>query len=320
MSDMHRMDIKSLDLNLLPVLDALLRHTNVSAAARELDLSQPAMSHALKRLRDALGDPLFVRTGRGLRPTARAEALATPLRAILGQVRDDVLAGGGFDPGRSTRGFSLCLSDVGSFVLWPRIVVAVRERAPGVGLRLRTLDTPGIAGALEDGSADLAIGAYPRLPGGLFQQALFERQYVCLMRAGHALARVRLSLSGFASAEHVVIDVASRTNKSIAAALARGGLARRVAMELPSHLMLPPLIEASDYLAVVPGQLADAFRGRGQLASAALPFAVPAVTVRAHWHRRMHADAGHRWLRGVVAGLFVERRRAGARAAAPTAA
>lgn len=300
------MNIRNLDLNLLPAFDALLRHQGVSAAARELGMSQPAMSHALARLRAGLGDPLFVRTGRGLKPTARADALGLPVREILARLRDEVLAGGGFVAAGATRGFALCLSDVGSFVLWPRIVASVARAAPGVRLALKSLDSARIAPALEEGAVDLAIGAYPALPDGLFQQRLFERDYVCLVRAGHAFARRKPTLAAFAAAEHVVVDAASRVPERIDALLARRGLERRVAMRLSSYLMLPPLIESGDFVAVVPGQLAEAFAGRSALASTPLPLPVPPVTIRQHWHRRAHADAGNVWLRGVVAGLFAE--------------
>ena len=298
------MDIKSLDLNLLPVLDALLRHDSVSGAARELGMSQPATSYALKRLRALLGDPLFVRTGRGVVPTTRALGLALPLREILARMRDDVLAGGGFHARSAERVFTLCLSDVGSFVLWPRIVQAMRGAAPRAGLRLRTLDPVHIAAALESGEIDLAIGAYPQLPDALFQQRLFAREYVCLVRERHRFTARRPSLRQFAAAEHLVVTAPTRMHQRIDAALAARKIVRKVIMQLPSYLMLPPLIEAGDYVAVVPGPLADAFVGRGRMVSVAVPLTLPPMIVRQHWHRRQHEDAGNLWLRSLVWNLF----------------
>lgn len=302
------MDIRTLDLNLLPVFDALLRLRSVSLAARELDMSQPAVSYALKRLRVFLGDPLFVRTGRGVMPTARAEALGVSVRDILEHVRDGLLAGRGFEPGESQRTFTLCLSDVGSFVLWPGIVSAVSRTAPRVHLRLRTLEPARIGAALETGEIDLAIGAYPQLPESLFQQRLFERKYVCLMRSGHPLGLRKPGLRQFAAARHVRVNAPSRMQESVDAGLAAHGLSRSVALELPSYLMLPPLLEAGDYLAVVPGQLAEAFGGRAKLVSAPVPLELPAITIRQHWHRRANEDGGNVWLRSVVATLYVESR------------
>lgn len=298
------MEIRSVDLNLLPVLDALLRHRSVSVAARELDMSQSALSSALARLRALLGDELLVRTGRGMLPTARGSELAAPVAAILAQVRDQVLSTGGFVPAQATRRFTLCLSDVGSYVLWPRIVQAVRAQAPRVRLRLRTLAQPAIPPALESAEVDLAVGAYPGLPGSLFQRRLFDRQYVGLVRAGHPLAGQRLTLRQFAAASHVVVRMSSGIQERIDEALGRQGLAREDVLEMPSYLMLPPLLLAGDAFAVIPGQLADAFCQHGPFVPMVLPLALPASTIRQHWHRRFHEDAGNVWLRDTIAGLF----------------
>ena len=130
-SEFDAMHIRSIDLNLLPVLDALLRHRSATLAARELDMSQSALSAALGRLRDLLGDQLFVRTGRGLLPTPRADALAEPVADLLRQVREQVLPGGAFDAWTARRNFNVLLSDVGAYVLLPRLVRAVRNRHSG---------------------------------------------------------------------------------------------------------------------------------------------------------------------------------------------
>jgi len=300
------MDIRSLDLNLLPVLHALLREQGVTRAARELGMSQSALSSALARLREALGDPLFVRTGRGMLPTPRAQALAEPLEAMLAQVQAMWLAGGGFDPARSSRRFTLCLSDVGSYVLWPRILTHLAARAPALRPRLVTLAPEAIPAALEDGQVDLAVGAYATLPGTLLQRRLFDRDYVAFMRAGHPLARGRLGASRFARAEHVRVRQSSGIQTRVDDALAALGLARERVTELPSYLMLAPLVAASEVLAVVPAQLADAFNLHGGYATRALPLDLPRSTIRVHWHRRFHDDAGNAWLRGELAGLFAQ--------------
>ena len=295
------MDIRRIDLNLLPVLDALLRHRSVSVAARELGLSQPALSGALARLRSLLGDPLFVRTGRGMLPTPRASELAGPVAAILDQVREQVLSSGGFVAAHSRRLFSLCLSDVGSYVLWPRIVQAVRREAPDLTLRLQPLDPGAIAAALEDGAVDLAIGAYPALPDTLYQRRLYERAYVALVRAGHPLAREPLSLEAFARVPHLSVRQASGIQERLDEALAQRGLRRERVLEMPSYLMLPPLLAAGDDLAVLPGQLAEAFAQHGAFRVLPLPLTLPTSVIRIHWHRRFHEDAGNHWLRERIA-------------------
>lgn len=298
------MDIKSVDLNLLPVLDALLRHRSVTLAARELDMSQSAVSTALGRLRATLVDPLFVRTGHGMLPTPRASQLAEPVAAILYKVRDEVLSSQGFMPSVSARTFTLGLSDVGSYVLWPRIVAAVTQQAPSVRLRMRVMSQPMIATALENAEVDVALGAYPDLPDTLYQRRLFERQYVAMVRFGHPLAGRRLSIQAFARCPQAVVRLASGIQDRVDEALAAQGLARYQVLDMPSYLMLPPLLSAGDWMAVIPGQLADAFARHGHFKNLKLPFELPASVIRMHWHKRFHEDPGNVWLRDLIAREF----------------
>lgn len=295
------MDIRKVDLNLLPVLEALLRLRSVTRAAAELDMSQSALSAALARLRTLLGDELFVRTGRGLAPTVRAIELAAPLREILERVRAEVLQASAFDPHSDRRDFRLILSDVGAYVLWPRILRAVRAEAPGVTLELIQRTGLDIAEELATGHADLAIGAYPQLPQSLFQRRLFERKFFAMARPQHPMAKGRkLGLRAFAEAPQVVVRMSSGVQDRIDEALAKHGLARTDVIELPSYLMLPSMLEADDFLAVVPGQLADAFAQEKRFVVMDLPVAIPPSTIRVHWHRRFHQDAGNGWLRELV--------------------
>ena len=298
------MDIRRLDLNLLPVLDALLRHQSVTLAARELDMSQSSVSAALTRLRSSLGDALFVRTGHGVRPTTRALALSEPIAAILNQVRDVVVQGDSFDAGHTHRQFNLCLSDVGSYVMWPTLVKTVRERAPNIGLRLRTLTVDAIPLALESGECDLAIGVYPTFPTSLFQRRLSEREYVCVVKKGHPLARRAPTIKQFVNTQQVVVRTTSGVQERIDQSLDAQGLRRTHTLDVPSFLLLPPLLNTGEYLAVMPGQLADAFSQHLPLVILRMPMALPTSVVRLHWHRRFHQDAGNSWLRQLIVELF----------------
>lgn len=296
------MDIRAVDLNLLPVLDALLRHRSATLAARELDMSQSALSTALGRLRMLLGDELFVRTGRGLSPTARASSLAEPVAEIVERVRDRILQSTSFDPRGAKREFRIAHSDVGAYVMWPRIVRAVRAHAPGVKMVLRTPRQDDIAAGLAEGHVDLAIGSFPRLPESLFQQRLFDRKNVGLVSRGHRLIGRKLTVREFASAPQVVVRGPSGIQERIDEILAGQGLRREDTIELPSYLMIPPLLDAGAFLAVLPGQLAEAFARHGHFVSLKLPITLPPSTIRMHWHRRFNEDAGNKWLRQLVAG------------------
>lgn len=302
------MDIRSVDLNLLPVLDALLRHRSATLAARELNLSQSALSSALTRLRAVLGDELFVRTGRGLRPTPRASELAEPVAEVLMQVRDRILQGEPFDPASATRVFTLAHTDVGAYVLWPRIVRAVRQAAPGVQLRLQVLGMDQLAPALAEGQVDLAIGSFPDLPQSLFQKRLFDRRYVALVDRGHRLAATTLSLAQFAQTPQIVVRGGSGVQELIGQSLQQQGLRREDVTELPSYLMIPPMLAGSGFLAVMPGQLAEVFMAQGMFSRLELPMATPVSTIRMYWHRRLQLDAGSQWLRALVADLLAHDR------------
>lgn len=299
------MDIRTVDLNLLPVLDALLRHCSVTHAARELAMSQSAVSSALARLRSLLDDELFVRTGRGLLPTPRAASLSEPVATLLAEVRDRILLARKFDPATADRTFSVSHSDVGSYVLWPGIVQAVAARAPGVRLRLAVLPQSAMATSLEAGQVDLAIGVYPGLPRSLFQRRLFERKYVGIVRASHPLAGKKLTLRAFVGAPQIVVRAASGIQDVIDGELRRRNLQRQT-LEMPSYLMLPPLLEAGDYLAVLPGQLAEAFARHGHFGILKLPLDLPPTVVKLHWHRRFHGDPGNVWLRELIARRFAQ--------------
>lgn len=297
------MDLRSVDLNLLPVLDALLRQRSATLAARELDMSQSALSSALGRLRELLGDELFVRTGRGLRPTARAALLAAPVAELLQGVRERILPVAAFDPRAAQRAFCIAHTDAGAYVLWPRIVQAVRARAAGVRLALRVAAGPELAHGLAEGGIDLAVGSFGQLPDALLQQRLFDRRHVAVVTHTHRLAGRTLSLREFAQVPQVVVPGSIGLHRHIDEALARHGLQRRECLEMPSFLMVPPLLAGGEFLAVMPGQLADAFAERWPFVRLPLPIAeLPASTVRMVWYRRLHEDAGARWLRQVVAG------------------
>lgn len=305
------MDIRQIDLNLLPVLDALLRHRSVSLAARELDLSQSATSAALARLRRVLDDPLFARTGRGLMPTPRAASLAEPVAELLDGIRSRVLQGAAFDEATARRSFRLMLTDVGAYVLWPRILRAVRERAPGVRLEMRGCAPADLAGALTDARIDLAIGAFPHLPASLYQRRLFDRRYVCLVGERHPLVGRRLSLHDLAAMPQIVVQMASGMQQKVDDALARHGLRRDHVLEMPSYLMVPPLLDGGDYAVVLPGQLADEYVRSGGYHVLDLPLRLPMSTIRLYWHARCHADAGNVWLRQLIARAWARRDAAG---------
>lgn len=301
------MDISDADLNLLPVFDALLRAQSVTGAGRALGMSQPAMSYALARLRAQFGDPLFVRSGRAMLPTPRARALAAPVAEVLDLTRRRILADSGFDAARAAREFSICLTDVGALGFLPRLLAAVRLEAPGCTLRSQQWPVSELERALESGAADLAIGYFPDLPGGLYQQRLYERSYVCSFRVDHPSIGQRLSLRQYAGLDHAVVRTAARIQESVDRALKRAGLSRRVVLATAHYTSLPPLLAASDLVATLPEEVARIFATYVPIRSLPSPVRLPNVVLRQYWHPLYHQDAANRWLRSLVARLFAER-------------
>jgi DNA-binding transcriptional LysR family regulator len=184
------------------------------------------------------------------------------------------------------------------------IVPVVARLAPHVRLQLKVMTQQQIPSALETAAIDLAIGAYPDLPTSLFQRRLFERKYVGIVRKDHPIASKRLSLSQFAKTPQLVVRLASGVQELVDQLLHDQGLERTHSIDMPSYLMLPPLLEAGDYLAVIPGQLADAFARHGHFKCLKLPMELPASLIKLHWHRRFHEDPGNVWMRRVISDLI----------------
>ncbi|MBL8381428.1 MAG: LysR family transcriptional regulator [Burkholderiales bacterium] len=304
------MNWQEADLNLLPVFAALLRHGSVTLAGRELGLSQPAMSYALKRLRAQAGDPLFVRSGRAMLPTARAHELAQPVQEVLDTVRRRILGGSGFDPQHAAREFSVALTDLGALVFLPALLAELRARAPRCTLRSVQVSASELEGALESGRVDLAIGYYPDAPQSLYQQRLYERDYVCAFRADHPGIGQRLTLARYLALDHVVVKSPVRVRDAVDRALASRGLARRAVLTLPHYVAVAPILEQSDLVATLPREIAAVFARLARVRAIPAPVRVPNVVLRQYWHRRDQHDAANRWLRERVAARFAESGRA----------
>ena len=291
-----------LDLKLLHLFQVLYDTRSVTRTAEQLGQSQPTISIALGRLRERLGDPLFVRTPGGMTPTPRAEALIGPCREILESMRRFAASEPRFDPGTAQRRFRICMTDASHITLLPRLLAHVRAQAPGVRLEAARIDG-NTERSLESGEVDLAVGYVPWLGSGIYQQQLYEQDWVCLANAKHPRIRTRLSARRYRDEGHVLI-AAGTGAQLLEQALARERIERRIVLELPGFLGLGPIIQTTDLIATVPRHIGSTLAQANQLALHACPFEVTGFAVRQHWHARYHQEAGHRWLRGVVSQLF----------------
>ena len=301
-----------IDIRLLRIFAAIHAARHVTRAAEALDLSQPTVSLALGRLRRRFGDPLFVRSGRGVAPTPRAEALIGPVRDLMrdleriAQSRDD------FEPASARRAFRIAMTDASHVTLLPRLLAHVRGEAPGVTLEAARI-TADLPAAMEQGGVDLAIGLIPQLERGFHQQTLYMQDWVCLAHRRHPRIRGALSLVDWRREAHVEI-VGGTGQQLLEAALAGAGAPRRVALRLPGFLGLAAIIGATDLVATLPRQIGETLAAGAGLAVHPCPVAVPRFAVTQHWHARAQNDAANRWLRDCAANLFLERPRRGGEA------
>jgi DNA-binding transcriptional LysR family regulator len=294
------------DLTFLYLLEALYEERSVTGAANRLGLSQPALSHALARLRGRFGDQLFVKTSSGMQPTPLAERLALSSSRALQVVRQEILRTVPFDPRRSERSFTICLSDMGGAVLLHRIVKRIAADAPKVRIRPLQVLPEEIAAQLEAGAIDLAIGYYPNILGPLYQQSLFRRAHVCIVRSGHPKIRSTLSVRQFVETPHVLPTIMSGANKYVDVALRKMGLSRNIAVEVPYLLAVPNIIAETDYIAMVPGELAELSQKVASVRILPMPVKLPMLVVKQYWHRRFHTDSDGKWLRSTIAATLGE--------------
>lgn len=293
------MRLAQLDMNLLIALDALMAEASVTRAARRLGVSQPAMSQKLKRLREALDDPLFVSGPRGLAPTPKAERLAQPLHRLLGELEDVVLGEAEFDPRSATRRFVVAGSDLFELVNLPQILSYLAEHAPGVGLS-SVPRSPALFDELERGQVDFVIGPSFLERPGIRRFKLGEDGFVVIARPGHPLTRGRFTLKKYLRARHVIVSPGGQPGTFVDRALAAQGLRRTISAQVASFLAAPFTVASSDYLATIPTQLAGVLASTIELEQRALPFELPAVVAYLAWHERFERDPGHRWFRALA--------------------
>jgi DNA-binding transcriptional LysR family regulator len=303
----HTVNAKDIDLNLLRAFDAVLQERSVTAAAKRLGLTQPAVSNALTRLRGLFDDALFVRTPRGMDATPLARGLGEPVRQALALLESALAHGPGFDPATSTRAFRFYMSDIGQVEFLPPLVERVQRTAPGIRLEALSLEVEDIGDALAAGALDLAMGFLPGLGPPVRRRHLFRDPYVCLMRADHSAIGAKLTRRKFLEASHVLVPYRGGGHRVIEEALERAGVARRIALRVAYFTVVPMVLEKTDLLLILPRRVARVFEREGRLRSLPPPVAIPPADVGIHWHERFDADPGNRWLRGELLDLFAAR-------------
>jgi DNA-binding transcriptional LysR family regulator len=299
------MELSRIDLNLLLVFHHLLNLKRVSAVAALLNMSQPAVSSALGRLRTTLKDDLFLRTQTGMHPTPYALQLAAPVASALDVLQKALIVQAAFDPHTSTRNFTIAMTDVGETYFLPALIDTLSQAAPNVTLQIVSVTSSSLKEEMSTGRVDLALGLLPQLQAGFFQQVLFRQKYVCLMRNMHPLAiGKKLDIQAFMTAEHVRVLATGTGHGRVDVVLDKQKTHRRVRLTVPHYVALGDILKCSDLIATVPQRFAERILKPYGLVTQDLPINIEESSIHQFWHGRLHRDPGHQWLRHCVGEIF----------------
>ena len=298
---MRRVDLSNFNLNLLLALDGLLSQRSVTAAAKRVRVTPSAMSHSLSELRHLLGDPLLVRSGRGMVLTPRAEALVNPLHTLLMDAERLLGGGAAFDPATTARRFVIAATDFIATLLMPVLLDAVAREAPATSLEIVPSSRRGNAWLLESGDVDLAIGAIVDDAPGIRRMDLFTDGFACAVRQGHPSIDGALELDAYVETPHLLITLGDDTGPTwVDQALKKLGRQRRVAARVRYFMAAPLIVARSDLLLTGPSSLIRYFAELVPLQVLRPPIELPTYPEEAYWHERFDEDPAHTWLRNLV--------------------
>lgn len=305
-------NFRTLDLNLLRVFDEVMAERSLTKAAHNLALTQPAVSNAIRRLRETLGDDLVRRSGQGLEPTPRANALWPAVREALRQLQE-TLVPSPFDPATSTATFVLAMADATASALIPGLLNIAEREAPGICLRVVPLSTRDPRNMLDKEETDLAIGLFPGALANLTasaqsggavsyaHQRLYDGEYVCVMRSSNPLAQGSLTLNRFCAARHMLVSFSGKPFGFVDEALTTLQRQRRIVLTVNQFFTASRVVAQSDLLTVLPRHFVRQADVGNELVIRNLPFDMPVVHVDAMWHKRQQHISAHQWLRSAVA-------------------
>lgn len=300
------MDLRHFDLNLLLVFNQLLLDKSVSVAADRLGITQPAVSNALKRLRTALKDDLFLRTSKGMEPTPYAQHLAEPVLYALNALQSVLTRRDSFDPLTSTRTFHLAMTDIGEIYFMPPLMERLSQLAPGIRMSTHRPNSGDLQSDMESGAVDLALGLQPNLQAGFFQRRLFQQRYVCVYRNGHPKARNPMSLELFSALEHVSVVAANTGHSEVDLLLDRAGVKRNLRLEVPHFVAVGHILHSTDLIATLPERFAQRCKEPFDLVVSPHPVPLPEIAITLFWHGKYHRDPASVWLRQLIVELFAD--------------
>lgn len=294
------------DMELLAVFEEIYISGSITRAAENLGMAQPTASIALSRLRRHFGDPLFIRTPRGMEPTPHALEILGDVRAATAALHSALRHKKEFAPARSEREFNICMTDISEIVLLPTLLNHLKQVAPGIRIDATTI-SPDTPMQLASGEVDLAVGFMPHLEAGFYQQKLFDQNFVCLLAADHPRIADTMTRKAFLHEGHVLIKSSGTGHSIVEKSLNAKGIARRIVLRVPSFLGVARIVAQTECIATVPQRFGSAMVQQESVKMLPPPVKLPDFSVKQHWHERFHADPANQWLRKMVAQLFLDR-------------
>jgi DNA-binding transcriptional LysR family regulator len=290
------MHIENFDLNLLRVFDAMFAERNVTRAARRVFLSQPAVSHALARLRKEVGDPLFVRAGNEMIATKKALALAPGIRSVLDQL-GELLSDASFNPQTSAAEFRIGISDLAEYILAPLFIGLMRDEAPHLRFHINSFNAADYEAQLASGALDVVFSVYQSAGPGIHSRRTGTQNLVGLVRNGHPFSNSRASALQFKKARLLAVTRSDRIEGPLQRSLLEAGIAGQVAYSTPHFFAVPKILENSDLVLIQSVGVAKALCAGHPLSVIRIPVRLPPIEPQVTWHERTHRDPAQRWMR-----------------------
>jgi DNA-binding transcriptional LysR family regulator len=292
------------DLNLLHVFLAIWDLRSLTAAGNRLGLTQPAVSHALRRLRTLFEDPLFVRTPAGMVPTDAARRLYPPLAQAIGIVNQAVQQLAHFNPATAQRTFHVSMSDMSEFYFLPPLLAMLERDARGIQIEIVNIPVESVSVAMRSGKLDLALGYMPGLDSDCVSETLFVDEHVCVVRAGHPLRKQRPTSEDLARLRYVYASTNATGHRMVEQWLDELHLKREVVLRLPHFVVAPEIVLKTDLAVIFPRSIAQRFNQNNTFRIIPLPFSLPPIEIRVHSHLHFSADPGIAWLRNTLYEMF----------------
>lgn len=291
------MNLRSVDLNLLTIFDAIYVEKNVSQAARRLSMSQSAASSALNRLRTLFDDELFVRSNVGVIATSKANMLAAPINEILQKVELTLYTDRDVDFSKVKYKFSLAMSDYSEQIILPALMTWIEKKSPNIQISVVPLDEQTLGENCADGKVDLAIGYLPYLENGFYCQNLIKDSFVSVARIGNPILQQPWTLEAFLNQPHVSVNFRGSKGTAIDSALDLKKLKRHCILRVPNFRSIPAIVSTTDFVGDMPLHLVKRMHEREFLKILTPPFDIAMTEINQFWHERVNRSPVHQWFR-----------------------